>query len=216
MASRLLLRVRYFPATASARKAVADYTKPIIIYTLDKRAGILEGFLLSTGGKGPPNWDLPFPGQGTPDPCAMFYWWGALASVTGAPQSLWRIEFPAAQETIVAVTAKPAGELTSSAVGGQRPAGSNRAEDASRCACERSVRFWQGDILGDKSVLFKYLNPSLIAVATLTPYVKRSGTLTVYLVDTIRVPLGRVASCNEVCGNGQRFLRFPPWAGHLY
>ncbi|EDQ92436.1 uncharacterized protein MONBRDRAFT_30835 [Monosiga brevicollis MX1] len=42
-----------------------------------------------------------------------------------------------------------------------------------------------GEILADKTVLFKYTNPNLLAVATLSPYVKRSAVLTVAIIDTV-------------------------------
>lgn len=38
-------------------------------------------------------------------------------------------------------------------------------------------------------MLYKYLNPNLQAIATLSPYEKRAATLTVYLVDVVK---GRV------------------------
>eukprot|EP00056_Hartaetosiga_gracilis_P005256 m.82838 g.82838 ORF g.82838 m.82838 type:complete len:940 (+) comp12103_c0_seq4:17-2836(+) len=43
-----------------------------------------------------------------------------------------------------------------------------------------------GVIRGDKGVLYKYLNPNLIAIATLTPYVKKSAVMTIYLLDTVK------------------------------
>lgn len=43
-----------------------------------------------------------------------------------------------------------------------------------------------GEILGDRSVIHKYLNPHIIALATTTPYQRGSTTLAVYLLDTVR------------------------------
>jgi hypothetical protein len=43
-----------------------------------------------------------------------------------------------------------------------------------------------GEILGDKSVMYKYLNPNMLAVATMTPPVKKASQLSVHLIDTVR------------------------------
>lgn len=43
-----------------------------------------------------------------------------------------------------------------------------------------------GEILGDKSVMYKYLNPNLLAVATLSAPVKKASRLSVQIVDTVR------------------------------
>lgn len=43
-----------------------------------------------------------------------------------------------------------------------------------------------GVVLGDRSVMHKYLNPHTIAVATMSEYSKGSATLTVRVIDTVR------------------------------
>ena len=43
-----------------------------------------------------------------------------------------------------------------------------------------------GVILGDKSVMHKYLNPNMISIATMSPAVKGFSVLNVYLIDVVR------------------------------
>eukprot|EP00730_Choanoeca_flexa_P017281 TRINITY_DN8301_c0_g2_i2.p1 TRINITY_DN8301_c0_g2~~TRINITY_DN8301_c0_g2_i2.p1 ORF type:complete len:902 (+),score=173.38 TRINITY_DN8301_c0_g2_i2:2-2707(+) len=87
----------------------------------------------------------------------------------GTVHELWQISFSPLDERIVASATAPPGDRAASA----------------------------GDILGDKTVLFKYLNPNLLAVATLSPYVKRKATLTVYVIDTVKgVFIDRVQHSN--------------------
>ena len=44
----------------------------------------------------------------------------------------------------------------------------------------------QGRVLGDRSVLYKYINPNLLAVATLeTDSVQKGGVLNMYLIDSV-------------------------------
>ena len=40
----------------------------------------------------------------------------------------------------------------------------------------------QGNVLGDRAVLYKYVNPNLVAVLTFDP---ESSTLTIYMVDAV-------------------------------
>jgi len=40
--------------------------------------------------------------------------------------------------------------------------------------------------LGDGTVLYKYLNPNMQAIATLTPYDKRTATMSLYLIDVVK------------------------------
>ena len=115
-------------------------------------------------------------------------------------QELWQIEFSPQTEHIVAMAAAPRGERTASAV---------RHCLITACHCwSPSLTLWQGDILGDKTVLFKYINPNLLAVATLTPYVKRKATLTIYIIDTVKV------SPPLVTRGGSRLML--SCAGHLH
>lgn len=43
-----------------------------------------------------------------------------------------------------------------------------------------------GETLGDRSVIYKYLNPNMLALATMSPYARGSANLTIYLIDTIK------------------------------
>lgn len=43
-----------------------------------------------------------------------------------------------------------------------------------------------GETLGDRSVIYKYLNPNMLALATMTPYTRGSANMTVYILDTIK------------------------------
>lgn len=43
-----------------------------------------------------------------------------------------------------------------------------------------------GEPLADRSVIYKYINPHLIAVATLTNYTRNAATLNVYVIDSVR------------------------------
>ena len=44
----------------------------------------------------------------------------------------------------------------------------------------------QGRVLGDRFVLYKYINPNLLAVATLeTDSVQKGGVLNMYLIDSV-------------------------------
>ena len=51
-------------------------------------------------------------------------------------------------------------------------------------------------MLSDRNVLYKYMNPHLVAFSTLTPYVKGSAVLHIYLLDTVKVC---VCMCVCVC-----------------
>eukprot|EP01147_Barroeca_monosierra_P000382 gene383-3731_t len=76
---------------------------------------------------------------------------------TGIAEQVWRVEINPEQERIVAYT---------------QP--------------DRDPAASLGQVLSDKAVLYKYLNPNLIAFATLSPYVKKSAVMTVYLLDTVK------------------------------
>ena len=43
-----------------------------------------------------------------------------------------------------------------------------------------------GETLGDRSVIYKYLNPNMLALATISPYARGSANMTIYLIDTIK------------------------------
>ena len=70
----------------------------------------------------------------------------------------WQMQLTAPGDTVVAVTQPYAQEPVASA----------------------------GEILGDKSVMYKYLNPNMLAVATMTPPVKKASQLSVQILDTVR------------------------------
>lgn len=43
-----------------------------------------------------------------------------------------------------------------------------------------------GETLGDRNVIYKYLNPNILALATTTPYNRGSTNMTIYLIDTVK------------------------------
>ena len=44
-----------------------------------------------------------------------------------------------------------------------------------------------GDILSDRTVLYKYLNPHMLGLATLSEGCKTGSLLTIYIIDTVKV-----------------------------
>jgi ER membrane protein complex subunit 1 len=60
------------------------------------------------------------------------------------------------------------------------PAGSRLISTSSRAANEKVASI--GRVLGDRSVLYKYLNPNLLVIAVTTP---AKSTLTIYLLDNV-------------------------------
>ena len=93
-----------------------------------------------------------------------------------AAESTWSIKFDPEVERIVAVA--------------------SGRESSSSSSVHHGVASL-GDALGDGRVLYKYLNPNVQAVATLSKYDRRAAKLRTYLIDTVK---GRVLDKTEVEG----------------
>jgi len=84
------------------------------------------------------------------------------------------------------VTADASGKLATSTVWTlvMRPENERIAAVGFKYPGARAARV--GVILGDKTVLHKYLNPNMVSIATMSPAVKGFSVLNVYLIDAVR------------------------------
>ncbi|RUP43929.1 hypothetical protein BC936DRAFT_150183 [Jimgerdemannia flammicorona] len=89
-------------------------------------------------------------------------------------EMLWNIEFPAGEEVVAFGEKNAYGEL--------RNIHTHLAHAiATFCSTEKVASM--GRVLGNRNVLYKYLNPHLLAVAT---YAEARSALTLYLVDLVK------------------------------
>jgi hypothetical protein len=95
------------------------------------------------------------------------------------PNLLFSLTFPTFTPSPTAPTVEP---LWTTVI---NPSSERLVSFASRNTDERVASL--GDILPDRTVMYKYLNPNLVAMATMSPYVKRCADLTVYLLDAVKV-----------------------------
>eukprot|EP00050_Salpingoeca_kvevrii_P014758 m.39783 g.39783 ORF g.39783 m.39783 type:complete len:921 (-) comp5964_c0_seq1:76-2838(-) len=96
----------------------------------------------------------------------------SIRAEVNAVEQLWQIVLSPTTETIQAVTARPLRERVSSL----------------------------GEILSDGSVMYKYLNPNMLGVATLSPYEKGAATMYLYLIDVVTGDIIHKAVQEQVVG----------------
>jgi len=73
-----------------------------------------------------------------------------------------------------------------------------------------------GEILADRTVMNKYLNPNMIALATMTPPVRGLSTLSIYLIDSVRGSILHKVQHKQTCSGSVHMVQSANWIAYHY